>query len=80
MKKEILTTTNLNNSKKLSKVTEAMINVILEKPFLLELIVNVTVNKVYKEIEKELKKLQKNFPDLYSAIKTTLKENADTKF
>ena len=79
MKIELLTATNLNNSEKLSKVTGALIDVLLEKPFLLELIVNVTVNKLYKEIGKELKKLSKKYPELFSEIKKHL-ENADSKF
>ena len=80
MKKELLTETNLNNSKKLSKITSALLDVLLDKPFLLELIVNITINKVYKSIGKELKMLSKEYPEIYKAIKMTLKKNADSKF
>ena len=80
MKKEFLTETNLNNSKKLSKITSALLDVLLDKPFLLELIVNITINKVYKSIGKELKMLSKEYPEIYKAIKMTLKKDADSKF
>ena len=80
MKKELLTETNLNNSKKLSKITSALLDVLIDKPFLLELIVNITINKVYKSIGKELKMLSKEYPEIYKAIKMTLIKDADSKF
>ena len=72
MKKEVLTETNLNNSKKLSKITEALLDVLFNEPFIFELLCNSTINKIFKDIEKELLKELKNYPALYSEIKKNL--------
>ena len=79
MKIELLTTTNLNNSKKLSKIADAVLNVLLNEDFVLKCVTNEMMQEIYKNIDKELKKELKKYPSIYKEIKKCL-ENADSKF